>query len=58
MKNGKVERSVNRPVLPHIWGKKEGTNKAKWGSSSLTKGTFGLWFGLFLSHLTFISRAV
>jgi hypothetical protein len=54
MKNGKVKRSVNRPFLSHIWGKAERTNKAKWGCFSITKGTFVLWFGLSLAHLSFL----
>jgi hypothetical protein len=59
MKNGKVRKIyINRSILPYIWDKTVRTIWAKWGCSSVTKGTFGLWFGLFLEHLTFFSKVV
>jgi hypothetical protein len=50
MKNGKVKKI--------IWGETVRTNGVKWGSSLVTKRTFGLGFGLFLAHLTFIYETV
>jgi hypothetical protein len=42
MKNFKVKRKCKSPRLAPYMGQ-DGTNKgAKWGFSSITKGTFGL----------------
>jgi hypothetical protein len=56
MKNAKVKKSAKSHCLAHVWGKTVRTNGAKWGSSSITKRTYGVWFGLLLAHLTFFLK--
>jgi hypothetical protein len=57
VKQSKVKLKKKAPSCP-TWGKTVRTNGAKWGSCSVTKGTFDLSIGLFLALLTFFSKAV